>query len=196
MSNSTVVIDLASRYAAAFGIMAINKQLHTAVVERDNGNYGFEFYGGMDSDVERLVFKYAKQSLTFAGMLNEVDGIFAPPLMIDFSREKQLVETEVNGSDNIIVERWGTKSWALDIRGILVDMENKVYPQRQIEQLVQFFEINDIIEVEGIQFEDKQIDSVYFKDIRITPVEGFQDTIQFSLTAASIQPVEFNVLKP
>ncbi len=193
--NNTIVIDLASRYAAAFGIMALNKQLHTATVKRDNGNYDFKFYGGIDTDVERMVFSHETTELTFAGMLTNVDGIFAPPLIIEFSREKDLVETQVSGSNNIIVERWGTKPWQMDIRGILVDMEHKVYPQSQIDDLTQFFEINGIINVEGIQFEDKRIESLYFKSIRITPVKGFQDTIQFSLTASQIQPVEFNVLK-
>lgn len=195
MSNS-IVLDLASRYAAAFGIMAVNKQLNTAVLDHNNGNYSFEFYPKLDVDIEKMTFKHGKKTLTFAGMMTNVEGVFAPPLMIDFSREKQLIETNVNGSDNVIVERWGTKSWQMDMRGILVDMENKVYPQSQIEELIKFFEINDIIEVEGIQFDDKEIDNIYFKDLRISPVEGFQDTIQISLTASSIQSVAFNVFKP
>lgn len=121
--------------------------------------------------------------------------MFAPPIILEFSREKDLIETKVNGSDNVVIERWGTKPWDIDMRGILVDMNDKIYPKNLIEQLHEFFEINDIIEVEGLQFEDKKIDSIYFKSVKITPVEGYPDTIQYTMTASSIQPVEFNVFK-
>ncbi|SDE75986.1 DUF6046 domain-containing protein [Riemerella columbipharyngis] len=197
MNNRTViVIDLAARYAAAFGMMAIGRNINTAVVDREQPDYGIKLYGKLDADVEKIEFKHGSQTLTFSGMLTETSGVFAPPLMIDFSKEKNLVETEVNGADNIIVERWGTKEWQLDIKGLLIDMENKVYPQNKIDALHRFFEINDTIEVTGVQFEDKQIDHIYFKDLKITPLEGFQDTVQFTLSASSIQSPLFNVLKP
>lgn len=123
----------------------------------------------------------------------EIQGVLAPPMMLEFSREKDLIETKVNGSDNVVVERWGTKPWDVEMRGILVDMNDKHYPNRLIEQLNEFFEIDDIIEVEGLQFEDKKIESIYFKSLRFTPVEGYQDTIQFTLSASAIKPIEFNV---
>ncbi|MCK0199235.1 DUF6046 domain-containing protein [Ornithobacterium rhinotracheale] len=196
MSDNTLVIDLASRYAAAFGIMAVNRRLNAATVEGEKGNYAFELYPSLDNDVERIVLSHGTNSLTFSAMLTPVQGIFAPPLIVDFQREKNLVETEVNGSDNVVVERWGTKPWKINIEGILVDVENRVYPQEHIHQLEEFFDINDIVNVEGVQFEDKRIDSLYFKSIDISPIAGFQDTIKFRLEASSIQPIEFNVLKP
>ncbi len=191
--NNTVTIDLASRYAAAFGMMEVNKQLNAATVNL-NQDYQFQFYGGRDIDVERTVFSYNDEKLVFAGMLTPNDSIFAPPLIIDFAREKSLIETQVSGSNTVVVERWGTKPWKLDIRGLCIDVEHRIYPQNQIISLTRFFEINDIIDVEGIQFQDKQIDSIYFKAIKITPVVGFQDTIQFSLTASQIKPAEFYIL--
>uniref|UniRef100_UPI00129CA6E4 DUF6046 domain-containing protein n=1 Tax=Ornithobacterium rhinotracheale TaxID=28251 RepID=UPI00129CA6E4 len=53
-------------------------------------------------------------------------------------------------------------------------MENRIYPQERISQLETFFSINDIINVEGVQFEDKRIDSLYFKNISFEILEGFQ----------------------
>lgn len=194
MSRETIVIDLAARYAAAFGMMAINNSLNAAVVEPNENDYGLSYYPEQDEAVERVKLKNVSQEITFGRMLSNTNtNVLAPPLMLEFSRKKQLVETQVNGSDNIVIERWGTRPWQIEMRGLLVDMENKMYPQSQIEELTQFFEINDIIEVEGVQFEDKRIDSIYIKDIRIVPVEGYQDTIQFTLSASSIKPIEFNV---
>lgn len=191
--NNTVTIDLASRYAAAFGMLEVNKQLNAAVVNL-NQDYQFQFYGGRDIDVERTVFSYNDEKLVFAGMLTSGDSIFAPPLIVDFSREKSLIETQVSGSNTVIVERWGTKPWQLDIKGLCIDVEHRIYPESKIKILTRFFEINDIVDVEGIQFQDKQIDSIYFKVIKITPVVGFQDTVQFSLTASQIKPAKFYIL--
>lgn len=194
MSRETIVIDLAARYAAAFGMMAINNSLNTAVVDVAENDYGLSFYPRLDSKVEQVIFKHTSQQITFGQMLKSVNpNVLAPPLLMEFSREKQLVETQVNGSDNVVVERWGTKPWNIRMRGLFVDMENKTYPQNQVEELTQFFEINDIIDVEGTLFEDKRIDSIYFTSLRLEPIDGFEDTLLIELNAKSIKPVEFNV---
>lgn len=195
MSDQTIVIDLAARYAAAFGMMAINNRFNAASVNQYNQDYSFDLYPTA-ANHEKTELIYNNQKLVFSGMLSgDIPGVFAPPIILEFSREKDLIETKVNGSDNVVIERWGTKPWDIDMRGILVDMNDKIYPKNLIEQLHEFFEINDIIEVEGLQFEDKKIDSIYFKSVKITPVEGYPDTIQYTMTASSIQPVEFNVFK-
>lgn len=194
MSRETIVIDLAARYAAAFGMMAINNSLNTAVVDANENDYGLSFYPRLDNSVEQVSFKHNSQQITFGQMLKSVNpNVLAPPLLMEFSREKQLVETQVNGSDNVVVERWGTKPWIIRMRGLFVDMENKTYPQNQVEELTQFFEINDIIDVEGTLFEDKRIDSIYFTSLRLEPIDGFEDTLLIELSAKSIKPVEFNV---
>lgn len=199
MENETasIVINLAARYAAAFGIMAINTKLNEAVIVKEDNKYNVETYSDFDNSFEETIFKYNSMKLFFGSMLQgDVSSIYAPPLMLTFSREKQLVETQVNGSDDVIIERWGTKAWTIDIKGVLIDVENRTYPLSQIEKLVDFFEHNDIIKVIGKQFYDKKIDSIYLQSISITPVDGFQDTMQFNLTAKSIKEVSFSLVKP
>lgn len=197
MSEQTIVIDLAARYAAAFGTIALGNTFNAASVTKNNEDYDFELYGNADAEFEEVVLRHNQTELFFSGMLSgNIPGIFAPPMLIDFSREKDLIETKVNGSDNVIVERWGTKPWDIEFRGLLVDMENKTYPAGQIERLTEFFEINDIIEVEGARFEDKKILSLYFRSVRFTAVEGFPDTVQYVINASSIKPVGFDLLTP
>lgn len=211
MANSeSIVINLAARYVAAFGINAISKSFDYAVLNKDynletegkipnenQSSYSVEYYGDYDKQADKVVFKYDKEELIFSEMLSgDNSSIYAPPLIITFTREKNLIETEVSGSDNIVVERWGTKPWSIDIRGVLIDVENRQYPKSKISQLARFFEYNNVVKVIGEQFYDKEIDSLYTSSITITPVEGYQDTIQFNLSARSIKAVNYTLLKP
>ncbi|MGV4459873.1 hypothetical protein, partial [Ornithobacterium rhinotracheale] len=86
----------------AFVIMAVNRILNAASVEGEKCNFSFELYPSLDNDVERIVLSHGTNSLTFSAILTPVQGIFAQPLIVYFQREKNLVETEVNGSDNVV----------------------------------------------------------------------------------------------
>lgn len=196
-NGETIVIDLTARYAAAFGITAISNKINQAVITKEDNDYNFDFYGNFNKAFDEVSFEYDGETLNFWEALNgDNSGVFAPPLMLNFSREKKLIETEINGSENVVVERWGTKPWQIDIRGILIDLENRWYPEEKISQLNKFFEHNDIIKTIGTQFFDKGIDSMYLKSVSITPVEGFADTVRFSLSARSIKEITYNLINP
>ena len=113
-----------------------------------------------------------------------------------FTKEKALIETETNGDDNVIIERWTTKPWEIEIKGILIDLENRQYPSDKIRELHQLFKINDILDAYGIQFEEKDIEAIYLKSLSITPTEGFADTVQFSLSASAIKSVSWTLDQP
>ncbi len=198
MDNGTsIVIDLAGRYAAAFGIVKASEMMSAAIVTKEDNKYEVEFFEDFNPVTEDVRLKYNDEELRFFSMLTgDSSTVFAPPMMMDFHREKDLIETETNGDDNIIVERWGTKPWEISMRGILVDVENRQYPTEQIRKLHRMFKHNNVIEVVGNLFEEKDIDTIYFKDVSITPMEGFSDTVQFSFTASSIKEVNWSLLKP
>lgn len=198
MSNGkAIIVNLAARYAAAFGVVAVSKFLNAKVLYAEDNKYDVDVDDDYESETETITFKYNGQELGFGKMLTGYgESFYAPPLMVSFSRDKNLIETEVSGSDNLVVERWGTKPWAIDIRGIIIDVDNRQYPKDKISQLSRFFEHNNIIKVIGEQFYDKDIDSIYLTAVSITPVEGFGDTIQFSLSARSIKGVNYTLLKP
>lgn len=201
-NGESIVINLAARYAAAFGIMAINNRINQAVITREENEYNIEVYEDYDPTSEEVTMSYGSAGnqieLKFAKMLEGSGGgsIYAPPLMINFSREKNLIETEVSGGDMVVIERWGTKPWNIDIRGILIDVENHRYPTEKVDALCRFFEHNYTIRVKGQQFIEKNIKSIYLKDVSFTPVEGFQDTMQFTLSASSINEVNFTLINP
>jgi|26BtaG_2_1085354.scaffolds.fasta_scaffold02540_2 hypothetical protein len=196
--TNTYVIDLAARYAAVFGAMALSeKSYRNAVVVNEDNKYSVDLYPEFDSNVENVKFEYENTILEFNNMLmNEGSAFFAPPPIMSFSREKNLIITEVSGSDSEVIERWGTKPWTINVTILLIDIENKQYPSDRIREISRIFEHNGVVRVEGAQFEEKDIDSVYFEDIDIKPIDGFSDTVQVSLTMKSIKEVFYTLLKP
>lgn len=198
MDNGTsIVIDLAGRYAAAFGIVKASEMMSAAVLSKDDDQYQLDFFDDFNPITEDVKLRYNGEELRFFSMLSgDSSNVFAPPLMMDFRREKDLIETETNGEDNVIIERWGTKPWEISMRGILIDVENRQYPTEQIRKLHRLFKHNNVIEVVGTLFEEKDIDMIYMKEVSITPLEGFSDSVQFSFTASSIKAVNWSLLKP
>lgn len=202
-AGTSVVINMATRYAAAFGLSQIDRFISNAVITHEDNKYDVQYFSDADPEVESVRLVHSSLSAEFGNMMQynengilQETSIFAPPLVMDFRRSKDIIETETNGNDNVIIERWATKPWEISIKGILIDMENHQYPSDQVRKLHHLFKINDVLEVYGIQFEEKDIDHIYLKDISITPVEGFTDTIQFSITASSIKAVSWELLKP
>lgn len=195
--EQSYIINLAARYAAAFGVIAASNATSTVVVNQQGNDYSIEVYDDLDTTHEAVEFQYDSKKMLFNSMLLGDDStIFAPPLMMDFSREKNLIITDVSGGDAEVIERWGTKPWNIDIRGLLIDVSGRQYPTDKIEELCRFFDYNNVIEVVGQQFYEKNIDSIYIQAVNITPLEGFADTVQFSLTARSIKEVYWTLLKP
>lgn len=194
-NGDSIVINLATRYVAAFGMVAISEAMHQVVVTKEDNQYGIEHYHN-DSQFQEMIFEYNNVRLVFNTMIGgSASSVFAPPPMLSFSREKNLIETEISGSDTIVIERWGNKQWDITLQGLLIDMEAHRYPDKEIQKIVQLFEHNGIIKVVGEQFYDKSIDSIYIQSIDLNLVEGFSDTIRYSIRAKSIKEVGFNLLK-
>jgi hypothetical protein len=77
------------------------------------------------------------------------------------------------------------------MQGIVIDLVNHEYPGEQVTKLRELFDRKEPFEVANEMFQDLNINSIYFENIEIAGVQGYQDTIQFTLTARSIKPVEF-----
>jgi hypothetical protein len=171
--------------------------------EKPNKDFKVELYPEeiRFADIE---FVYQEQSLKFgfnyladdSQFDEDYGGWFAPPPIVSFKRSKNIGITIIDNADESeIVENFSTNSWDIDIRGVLIDLENHRYPKAAMQKFAQFFSINDIIEVRNSAlFNDLGIYSVWFKDQSIEPVEAFPDTMRFTLTAKSIKPTEFSIL--
>lgn len=197
--TQNITIDLVARYAAAFGMMAVGKLIDKYTPnEKADVDFGFEVNPQMSGNYENSELEIpGLERLIFNAVLHGEQGIlFAPPLLMSFTQDKSLIETEVNDDDPIVVERWGTKPWDITINGLLIDLKNRIYPTDEIRRLNQNWKYNGVVKVVGMQFEELDIDSIYFRSISFTRVEGYADTIQFSINASSIKAVNFTLLKP
>lgn len=202
-----ITIDLAKRYAQAFGITQSQNIIDKVRVHKNTQNsYDLEFYDKkrIDFETQKLsinTFNYKKE-LIFSPVLTESQGnIFAPPLLMTFSKEKSLINDEVadpqfiydddgrikDQLDHEVVEYWGTKPWNIAIKGLLIDLDNRIYPSEEIRELTRFWRANTIVDVAGLQFIEKDIYSIVLKSVDFTPIEGFQDTLQFSFQAISFK---------
>ncbi|MDT8346656.1 MAG: DUF6046 domain-containing protein [Flavobacteriaceae bacterium] len=194
-----ITIDLASRYAAAFGAKAVGSLAETLFLQEKEANkFEFQYYPKVNQDYAYLKLSLPQlEPLEFSAMLTgEIGNVFAPVPLITFSQQKSFVETKVNDDDNIVIERWGTMPWVITVQALLIDIENRIYPTEQVRRLTRFFQSNSVVDVVGLLFEEKGIDSVYFKSYEVRPIEGFSDTLEVNLTLSSIKSVNFTLLKP
>jgi len=193
------VIDLGSRLKAAFGYVANNESaaLRKQQFAKDNGIADAGIYMNSASFEQITIKKNDVEKLVFGSMMTTPTGlqIFAPPPMVSFTKGKKLVITEIDGSDAEVVERYGNKSTEINIQGLLVDMVNHQYPKTEVKTLNEFFEYTAPYAVEAEIFDDLNIKSIYFIDFNIGGVAGYADTIQYTLSARSIRPVEFFFVK-
>ena len=196
---NNITVDLASRYAAAFGMRAAGNLISMfEASETQENNYNFQFYPESSGVADMVKLEIPGGAVLEFGnvLITNSSTILAPPMLMTFKQEKALIETNVNDDDTLVVERWGTNPWSIRMQGLLIDLQNRIYPSDEIRQLNRIWKHNGIIKAIGQQFEEKDIDSIYFKSIDFSPIEGFQDTIRFSLEARSIKAVNFTLLKP
>lgn len=165
-----------SQYAPAGNLQVYKSlELNQTFEDFNISGYGFDF-------------QFSSKPLIQSGQLG---NIFAPPPLITYRKVKRLVITEVNGSDAEVVERFNNGAYEIVMDGIIVDMENHVFPLSKLEQLRKLFDTNEVFDVSGDIFNALDIQSIYFMEFTPSGVQAYQDTIRFTLVCRSIKPVEF-----
>lgn len=213
-------VDLIARYQSAFGFvagtlvgeleglanaaifkagMAVNDaKWEAAMLEAGNRKYDTKVYEPSDWHWAEMTLRHEDTKLDFfiGGLTEETKDVFAPPPLMRFRRTKNITVTVVDGGDEAeIVENFGVNSWDIDMNGLLVDMDGHGYPGQKLKELSKIFEVNDIIDVACPLLLDMGIKSVYFKEQSFEPLEGFPDTIKYTLTAKSIKPALFSLIQ-
>lgn len=216
--NMRYTVDLIARYQSAFGFVtgtlageleglagaalfkagiAVNEAKWKAAGLGKDRKYEAKAYSPADWQWAEMTLSHKDVELDFfIGNLKEgTGGIFAPPPLMRFRRTKNISVTVVDGGNEAeIVENFGVNSWDIDMNGLLVDMDGHGYPGEKVRQLSRFFEINDVIDVACPLLLDMGIKSVYFKEQSFEPVEGFPDTVRYTLTARSVKPAVFSLM--
>jgi hypothetical protein len=196
-------IDLSNRFSQAFGIVGAAQSASTILVLK-KGEYKFQrFDNSIDSDFEDVTFKYSDKVLNFANLpfvkttdasgIAQSETVLAPPPLLMFSKQKKLIITPLNEDGVEVIERWNNDAWEVRIQGLLIDASEHRYPTTLVERIVKLFDYNNVIGVSGTQFYEKGIDFLYLLNVEVTGVVGFEDTVQYSITARSIKDVGFKL---
>jgi hypothetical protein len=188
-------IDLYGRFSSAFGYVAANFRTRD---QPHSTPTGVEVYVA-DATFADLKLKSTKDGKVYEfrnTILSDTDnGIFAPPPMLKFSREKKITDTVIAGSDNVVVEDFGLGQWEITMDGLLVDMEAHQYPSAKVQRFRQLFETPDTFDVLECQImTDLGINALYITKVdNLSVLENYPDTVKYQLKAKSIQPPEFTI---
>ncbi len=192
-------IDLASRWKSALGYspaasiytpepMPMNQiSLYGDARVYVGGQMTFEDLV-LENESEGIQLHFGARKLTKSGSLGE---IFAPPPMISWRKNKRLIIEPLDSDEGEVVERYGDSAWDIRLQGLIVDMEEHLFPLEKLETLRKMFEVPDSFKISGDIFNSLGITDLFFQDIEIAGIAGFQDTVTFNLNARSIKPTQF-----
>jgi hypothetical protein len=133
-----------------------------------------------------------KDSAYMAADDNGVRLPLPPATMIDFSRAKRIVQTEVQGRDGSVKELIGMSDWMLRIRGVIVG-DGYDYPYREVGRLRDFFEYGGVVQVEARICETLGIREAVMTNLDLPRLEGFVNMQPFTLELMADLAVELEL---
>jgi hypothetical protein len=189
-----MVFDFSGRVQAAFGFVtaAASRVLYDKmfgdVVKESSLNVDV-YLSGKEATFDEVTLKYGHEEYAFAyrSLSEEYSSVFATPPMLSLKRAKKLIITPIDNSDIEVVERYGTEPWEISWRGLLIDMENHEFPIDKMEALNKIFEANREWSVISEILHKVGVDTIYIKDICFDFVEGYEDTIAYTMTTRAIR---------
>lgn len=201
-----MTIDFAGRFQSAFGFITksissrLDKEGYGEVI-RNTHNSGFDMQSNVlvwsdETTFDEITLRNGNQEqylFAFRPFSEQYSGVFATPPMLSLRRAKRLVITTIDNSDTEVVERYATEPYEITWRGLLIDMENHEFPLDRLEQLNNIFEENGVWSVDSEILQAVGVAAVYFKDVQIDFVEGYEDTISYTLVTRAIRPLEYQL---
>jgi hypothetical protein len=143
-----------------------------------------------DNEGGREEYWFAFRSIRDDGM----SSVFATPPMLSLKRSKKLTITPIDNSDIEVVERYATEPYEISWRGLLIDMENHEFPLGKMEQLNKVFEFNGVWNVASEILQAVGVEAIFIKDISFDFVEGYEDTISYTMTTRAMRPLEYQLI--
>ncbi|TCN63680.1 DUF6046 domain-containing protein [Acetobacteroides hydrogenigenes] len=208
--NRISINSILARYQYSFGYVAGNVakvvanrvwanlvKLHqySDVEYSGSGNKEIPLFEVGDISFANVEFENSKSGRVYKfgtpGEYGVGKKFLAPPLMVSFSRGKNVVKTAIDRSEIEVIEYFGLKPYTIKIQGILIDMENHGYPSELVQEANRMFEEPGTFKVTGTIFQDLGISEIFFEDgFEVSFVEGYADTVKFSVDATMTSPLE------
>lgn len=117
---------------------------------------------------------------------------FPPATMFSFRRAKNIIRTNVLGSDGTVKEIFGFDDWIIDVKGLCLDEPGKS-ARSQLRELLSFEKIADAVSVEGALFNTYDINRVCISDWSSNVPQGKPGVIAFECQLISDQDMEFQL---
>jgi len=193
-----MIFDFSGRIQAAFGFVTaaasrvLYDKLFGEVVKESNLNVDV-YLSGKEATFDEITLRYndtEKYYFAYRSFSDDYSNIFATPPMLSMKRAKRLVITPIDNSDIEVIERYGTEPWEITWRGLLIDMENHEFPIDKLEALNKIFEANREWTVDSEILRKVGVETIYISDINIDFVEGFEDTIAYTMTTRALRSLE------
>jgi len=192
-----MIFDFSGRVRAAFGFVtaAASRVLYDKMFGesvKDSQLKVDVYASGKDATFDEITLRYNTENYYFAyrSFSEDYSGIFATPPMLSMRRAKRLVITPIDNSDIEVIERYGTEPWEITWRGLLIDMENHEFPIDKLEAINKIFEANREWTVDSEILRKVGVETIYISDISIDFVEGFEDTIAYTMTTRALRSLE------
>jgi hypothetical protein len=159
-----------------------------AEMEFENTKSGDKYSFGIDA------LEDGTPALPFMKQEVNESRFLAPPPMVSFRRSKHKVITPIDRSEYEVIENFGNKGYRISLNGILIDQEKHQYPSALVKAAHNMFGAPGTYKVNGQIFEDLEIYELFFEDdFRVEFVEGFVDTVKFSVMAMAVQSAVFRL---
>lgn len=113
--------------------------------------------------------------------------------LIEFTRAKRIVMTQVQGRDGSIKELVGMDDWTITVKSVAMNYEVLDYPHAYIDRLLAFLEHPGALEVISPHFNDKGIYSVVVESFRLPQVEGYPSMAPIELQLRSDTATELQI---
>lgn len=196
--------DFAGRYSTAFGFTPghisnalVEAGFERAIKQRHDTNFKASVYV-FDTNThfdEVLLYNDSQQYLfAYRELAEEYSEVFATPPILSLNRKKNLVITPLDNSDIEVIERYSTEPYQITLKGLMIDMEDHNFPLAKLETLNKIFEVNSIWKVSSQILAAVGVGSIIIQDISIDFVEGYEDTIAYSLVARATKSIEYQLI--
>lgn len=113
--------------------------------------------------------------------------------LVEFSRSKNIVKTQVPGRDGTVKELISLDDWSISVKAVAVNIERLEYPHEYINRLLAFLEHKGALEVVSEHFAQKGIQYVAVESVHLPQVEGFPSLAPIQLQLSSDVPVELRI---
>lgn len=113
------------------------------------------------------------------------DFVMPPTILIDFTRAKNIVKTQVSGGIGSVKELYSFDDWQINIRGFLLDDKGGSTAKEKSNTLLNWERIAGSISIVCDLFNDRFIADMVISSLTTKQVEGRPNVVEFNISAES-----------